>query len=120
MMNRLFKFLTPLWLWLLPLAAGAQFGLIETAEKAGLRVTGVEPEVIVGNIIRGLLGFLGLVAFILVIYAGFLWMTAAGKEEQVTKAKDILRGAVIGLIIIFSSFAITTFVVNQITERTLK
>jgi hypothetical protein len=50
----------------------------------------------------------------LLIYAGFLWMTARGKEEQVDKAKRITREVVIGLIIIVLARIITEFVLTQI------
>lgn len=60
------------------------------------------------------LGFLGIVAVVIIIYAGYLWMTASGNEEQVTRAKSILRNAVIGLVIIMASWAIAAFVINRI------
>lgn len=94
----------------------SDFGLGSVAAKVGL--SRAEPEVIIGRVIQTLLGFVGLIAFILVIYAGFLWMTAGGSEEKVKKAKEILRNAVIGMAIVFSSYAITEFVLRQITQGT--
>jgi len=46
----------------------------------------------------------------LVIYGGFLWMTARGNEQQVTKAKDLIISAVIGLVIVLAAYAITAYV----------
>lgn len=71
----------------------------------------------IGLYINVLLGFLGIIALVLVIYAGFLWMTAAGNEEKVTTAKNILKQAIIGIIIISLAFAITQFVIQSITKR---
>ncbi|MFH0805124.1 MAG: hypothetical protein V1916_02925 [Patescibacteria group bacterium] len=63
--------------------------------------------------IRGVqwaLGILGLVAVIMVLTGGIIWMTAAGNEERVKRAKTILFSAVIGLTVILLSGAIVTFV----------
>ena len=61
-------------------------------------------------IIKVFLGFLGIIFIILVIWAGYNWMTAGGNEEKVTKARTTIFRAVIGLIIIVSAYAITHFV----------
>lgn len=71
--------------------------------------TPVDPRIIAANIIRVLLGLLGMIFFSLTIYAGFLWMTAGGEDEKVTKAKSLLSQAVIGLVIVLSAFSITLF-----------
>lgn len=67
----------------------------------------------VGFIINIFLGLLGLIFVILIIYGGFLYMTAAG-GENVKKATKVIIQAVIGLIIIVSAYAITGFVVDQL------
>ncbi|MFC1622472.1 hypothetical protein ACFL1Y_00560 [Patescibacteria group bacterium] len=69
------------------------------------------------RIINIVLGFLGLLAVILVLYAGYLWMTAGGNADQVSKAKKILINGVIGLTIILLSFAITMYIFNIFTDR---
>jgi len=65
------------------------------------------------NIIRWFLGFLGLIAVVFVLYGGFTWLTAAGNEERISKAKKIISAAVVGLIIVLLAWAIVSFVVNQ-------
>ena len=75
------------------------------------------PAAIVGTIIQVVLGFLGIVATALVVYAGFLYMTARGNDTQVKKALAILRNAVVGLVIIMSAYAITAFVIDQLTKQ---
>lgn len=77
-----------------------------------------DPRAIVGRIINVVLGVLGTIATVLIFYAGFLWMTAGGEEEQVTKAKTVLYSSIIGLVIILSAYAISTFVVRQIYSAT--
>ena len=95
-----------------------------TSEDLGLQYassTGLstqDPRITVAKIIRIVLGFLGTIAVILIIYAGFVWMTSNGNEDKITKAKNILKGAVIGLVIVLSAFAITTFIINSLLEAT--
>ena len=55
---------------------------------------------------------------ILVLWGGFKWMTAAGEESKIEEAKKLMGGGVIGLIIILAAYAITAFVVNQLTQAT--
>lgn len=66
------------------------------------------------KIINYLLTFLGTLFMLGVIYAGFLWMTAKGNEEQVGKAKEMIKQFVIGLIIIISARIITEFILINI------
>ncbi len=75
-------------------------------------------EETIGLLINILLGILGIIFLILVIYAGFLWMTAGGDEKKVGTAKNILVTAVIGLIILLSAYAISTFVIDQLVDAT--
>ena len=72
------------------------------------------PVAIAQTIIRGILGFLGLIAVILIMYAGFNWMTAGGVSDKVTKAKSLIINSVIGLIVILSAYAIAEFITNLI------
>jgi len=69
-------------------------------------------------VIRVLLGFLGIIAIVIILYGGFVWLTSAGNEEKVGQAKKIISAGIIGLIIIFVSYALATFVVTQIMEAT--
>ncbi|MGB0757566.1 MAG: pilin [Patescibacteria group bacterium] len=74
---------------------------------------------IIGDLIRALFGFLGIAFLLLIIYGGFLWMTAAGNEENVSKAKRIITQATIGLFIIVIAFAISDFIFDSILEATV-
>lgn len=71
------------------------------------------PEVI-GTLIKVFLSILGIIFLVLTLYAGFLWMTAAGNPDKVSKAKTLLAQAVIGLVLILASYAISNFVVDAI------
>lgn len=69
---------------------------------------------IINTVIQAFLGLLGIIFLVLIIYAGYNWMTAQGDEEKVTKAKDTLQRAVIGLIIITVAYSITFFVFSSL------
>ena len=75
-------------------------------------------RIIIANIIRSLLGFLGVVAVVIIIYGGLIWMGAGGREENVQKAQRIIINGAIGLVIILSSLAITQFLINTIGGAT--
>ncbi|HKK54121.1 MAG TPA: hypothetical protein VJ926_01215 [Patescibacteria group bacterium] len=72
--------------------------------------------------INTVLSFLGVIFTILIIYAGFKWMIAQGNPESVTKAKSLLKNAVIGLLIVLAAYAfsyfIFTFFIN-VSDQTL-
>jgi uncharacterized membrane protein YjfL (UPF0719 family) len=70
---------------------------------------------VIGNIITAVLGIVGSLALVMFIFGGLTWMTAAGNTERVTKGKNILIWATIGLIVIFTSYALVEFVIKGIT-----
>ncbi len=90
---------------------GKQLNAASGDKGAGLGTLGQQkdPRTIIAQIIRVALSLLGMVFFVLMIYAGYLWMTAGGNDEQVTKAKTLLFQATIGAAIIFAAYSITTF-----------
>jgi hypothetical protein len=113
-------FLHSLFFLLLSLPVYAQETLKDRLEKTG-GVDGAGYEDIsgsedtyfaekLGNFIEILLSFLGVVFLVLIIYGGFMWMTAQGNEEQVGKAKKIIVNSVVGTVIVMLAYAITFFV----------
>ena len=78
----------------------------------------ITPAGLVGRILTYLFGFLGIVFMILTIYGGWLWMTAQGNEEQVTKARKIVIDGVIGLVIMVFAYTLTIVIVNAILSKT--
>ena len=78
----------------------------------------VTASVFIGNMIRVLLSATGLIFLVLTVYAGILYMTAAGEEAKVTKSKKMLTTAIVGLIIIVGAYAITSFVIDSLAEAT--
>lgn len=85
-------------------AVGADFGTAET-----------DLPTLIGRIINIFLSLLGIIFVILIIYGGYLYMTASGDPNKAKKGADVFKTAVIGLVIIFLAYAITTFVIDQLT-----
>ncbi|PIR03718.1 MAG: hypothetical protein COV59_04575 [Candidatus Magasanikbacteria bacterium CG11_big_fil_rev_8_21_14_0_20_39_34] len=71
-------------------------------------------EDIVGAAIRTALTLVGLVFLVLMVYAGYLWMTARGEDSQVEKARKIVYASIIGLVIVMSAYAITVLVTSRL------
>ncbi|MFA5000052.1 MAG: hypothetical protein WC545_01700 [Patescibacteria group bacterium] len=69
-----------------------------------------------GQIISLVLSFVGVLFLILMIYAGITWMTAQGNEQQVAKSKTLMINAVIGIIIVFAAYALTSFIGQELLQ----
>lgn len=89
----------------------------------GYRTTGVDEttvSAIAGTVVNIFLSILGIIFVVLMLYGGYLWMTARGKEEQMEKAKELIRDAIIGLIIIVAAYAIASFIFSYLGRETLE
>lgn len=95
-----------------PLDKAAIGKLNEVVPKTG--VATAEIGVLAGQLIKGALGLVGLIFFGLMVYAGFLWMTDRGSEEQAEKAKKMVTAAIIGLTVVVAAYAITTLVTTRL------
>jgi len=85
-------------------------GIATTAGKAG--IAKVDWLVIATAAISAVLGLVGMIFLVLIIYGGFLWMAGSkgGKDKEINKAKQLIVSAVIGLAIVTMAYAITYFV----------
>lgn len=104
------------WVIATPALAQVDTGINQVGEQIALG--GADLRLVIARIINVALGFLGIVAVVLILYGGLVWMTSGGDEEKITKAENILVSAVIGLAIILSSYAIARFVINRLVEAT--
>ncbi len=98
-------------------AHGANLGdAIPNLENVSSRAGTTEGslETVVGQIINGALTLVGLIFMILMVYAGYLWLTAQGEEDPINKAKKIITGSIIGLIVVLSAYAITFLVTSRL------
>lgn len=88
-------------------AAEKGYGKIPSGDMASL------PSAI-GKVIGVGLSLIGVLFLGLMIYGGFMWMIARGNEGEVTKAKDLIQAAIIGLVVVLAAYAITQFIGQQL------
>lgn len=71
---------------------------------------------IAGKIIETILGIVGILALVMFIYGGILWMTSGGSAEKIKKGKDTIVWAIFGIAFIFLSYAILDFILKAFIE----
>ncbi len=94
-----------------------EIGLFETAELSyGSGQRNIDVGTFLGvYIIRPLLGLVGIVYLVQMVYAGVMWMTDQGNLDSVAKAKKLLIHATVGMIIIVAAFAITNLLLEALS-----
>lgn len=102
---------------LVPAMASAEvdFG---TNYAANLGLSNRDPRDMAVSIIKVILSFLGIIAVCMILWGGFMWMTAAGNDEKVGTARKIIIAGIIGLAIIIAAWGITNFVINALFNAT--
>jgi len=95
-----------------------QTGVNEVGAQAFGDSTPKDIRIIVAKVLKAFLGFMGIIFLVLLISAGFKYMTAAGNEEKTREAIDQIKTAIIGLIIIVAAYAITEYITNCVLNIT--
>lgn len=97
-------------IFLFPNSAFAQdvFGINDFA-SGGVNLGTRSLRDTIAGIVNIALGFLGILATLIILYGGYTWMTSGGNADKVQKAKKIIINGIIGLVIILSSYAIARF-----------
>ena len=91
-------------------------GTVELCDPlGGTKANPITIPTLLGKIINNVLGIVGSLALVMFIYGGATWMLSAGNQEQVTKGKNILIWATLGLVIIFTAYALVRFVLTTVT-----
>lgn len=109
---------------MLPLLVVAQtpkpdkYGAYKVYNNSLLSLIGIsretDPMDIVQNIVQLALGFIGIVLFGLILYAGFIWIKARDNSNEVEKAKNIIENALYGIIIIVLAYGISEFIFSKL------
>lgn len=73
------------------------------------------PQALIGRVINSILGIVGSLALLMFVYGGLIWMTSSGNQDKVKKGRDTLVWAAIGLVIIFSAYALTRVLISSVT-----
>lgn len=107
--------MTAISLFVLPFTASA-LSFENLGGTLGLGSKDLKDTVI--TFIQWILGLLALIAVIMILYGGFVWLTAGGNEEKVASAKKVISAAVIGLVVVLISWAIAIFAVRVISNST--
>lgn len=90
--------------------------LRDIGEEAGYKT--VDPHVLVARYINIFLQLVGAILVALLVYGGFLWMTAGGDQEKVKKATSTIKNAIIGLIIIVLAWSLSRFILTRLITAT--
>ena len=67
------------------------------------------------NIVRIILGFLGILVIVAIIYGGFLMMISRGDADKTGEGRKIVVAGAIGLVIVLAAYAIAQFIINSLT-----
>ncbi len=115
--HKIGAWLSTLPLLLLPAATFAQLNVkdLDKVKTAVGADGGKELPELIGNMINVVLSVLGIFFVVMVVYAGFLYMSAGGEEKNVEKAKKLLTQSVIGIVIILLAYSISAFVIGSLT-----
>ena len=90
---------------------GLSYGTIVGWGTQDLKVT-------IMNVVNIIMGFLGIVAILIILYGGFQWMTAGGNDDKVGSAKHTISAGVVGLVVVIGAYAIASFVVRSLVDAT--
>ena len=77
-----------------------------------------DPRAIAAAVMNVALGFLGIIAVIIILLGGFRWMTSAGNEDKVAEAKNLLLAGIVGIVIILAAWGIAIFVLDALLNAT--
>jgi len=93
-------------------SAADSFRLTEAASNIGFTDNASYSDVrsILSLAVNLTLSLLAIIFFGMMMYAGIRWITAQGEDEKIEKAKTAIKAAIIGMVIVISSYALTQFI----------
>ena len=72
------------------------------------------PQALIGKVINSILGVVGSLALLIFVYGGLIWMTSSGSPDKVKQGRDTLLWAAVGLVVIFSAYGLTRFIIGAV------
>ncbi len=101
----------------MPMMASAQdvFG-INDLNNSNLGTADLKTTI--NQILSVILGFLGIIATLIILLGGFKWMTSQGNSDKVDEAKKLIGAGIVGLVIILAAYAIVRFVLTEVYDAT--
>ncbi|OGD10147.1 hypothetical protein A2397_03835 [Candidatus Amesbacteria bacterium RIFOXYB1_FULL_44_23] len=79
---------------------------ITTGDTRYATIESLQPQMFVSTLINMLLGLAGVASFVFLLWGGVQWIMAGGDKDALDKSRKKLVGALIGLSLVFSSYAI--------------
>lgn len=76
-------------------------------------------RIFLAGLIQVALSIVGVIFFIMVLYGGYLWLTAGGNDEQVKKAQQFISRAIVGFMVTLAALIITRAVLTRFTRAHL-
>jgi len=90
-----------------------QLALSAGTGKGQVNIPQLTAEVVVHNVLNIMYFLLGVIAVIVIIVAGITYSTSSGNQASITKAKNMILYAVIGIVVVISAYAITNFIIDR-------
>ena len=98
-----------------PGASGPTAGALKSMAQSALNKANFSsPTDLINRAVKILMAFIGSIALVLYIYAGFLWMTASGNTEQVGKAKTTMVWTTLGVVMMLASYMLASFIFKSL------
>ncbi|MDO8592832.1 MAG: pilin [bacterium] len=97
-----------------PGASGAPGQPVQLTNPLTGNATSKDIPTLLGNIIQYAMGIIGSLALVMFIFGGATWMLSAGNQERVTKGKNIIIWAALGLAMIFTAYALVRFLIETL------
>ena len=69
----------------------------------------------IGTLINSIFGIVGALALVMFVYGGLMMMLSGGNQEKVKKGQNVLVWATVGIIVIFSSYIILSFIMTAVS-----
>jgi len=84
------------------------------SETVGILKADSDPRALIGQVISIVIGVVGSVALVIVVYGGIMWMTAGGNEGRVAKAQKSIMWGIFGLLIVLFSYVIVRAILTKV------
>ena len=91
-------------------------GVIAVQESDGFALGSADLRETAVRLINVALGFLGIIAVVIVLIGGFKYMLSGGNQDKTDEARKMIVSGFVGIAIVIGAWAITTFVLGQLVE----
>lgn len=95
----------------------AYYGVNDLIQQ-GVRLGQKDLRTAIAGIINVGLGFLGVIAVVIVLQGGFKWMLSQGSIEKIDEAKKLIGAGIVGIAIVLAAFSLASFVLGELYNAT--